>query len=71
MLRLLPAIPGIENDIKVWGPTAARPQVPSPLTQRVMANNKRVRETSRDAFAQPEQWLMQLLAAQRRRYALA
>jgi hypothetical protein len=33
-----------------------------------MAANQRERRSARDAYSEPEQWLLQLLAAQRRRW---
>ena len=68
MYACMYAIAGIEHDIKIWAPTAAQPAFPNPLTlQRLMASNKQDRDAGREVLAQPEQWLMQLLAAQRRR----
>lgn len=62
---------GIEHDIKIWAPTAARPQPPSPLAvQQIMARNKQDRDSSSDLLTQPEQWLLQLLATQRRRWVV-
>jgi hypothetical protein len=59
---------GIEHDIKIWAPTAPQPQAPSPTSLRAaMAANQRERDASREAMSEPEQWLLQLLAAQRRR----
>jgi hypothetical protein len=60
---------GIEHDIKVWGPTAPGPlPPPAAALQRAMAANQRERRSARDAYSEPEQWLLQLLAAQRRRW---
>jgi hypothetical protein len=62
---------GIEHDIKVWAPTAQQPQAPSPISLRAaMAANQRERDAARDAMSEPEQWLLQLLAAQRRRWVI-
>ncbi|WIA43907.1 hypothetical protein OEZ86_010313 [Tetradesmus obliquus] len=62
------ATSGIEHDIKIWAPTAPQPQPPNPTSLRAaMAANRRGREASREVMSEPEQWLLQLLAAQRRR----
>ncbi|WIA23425.1 hypothetical protein OEZ85_000180 [Tetradesmus obliquus] len=62
------ATSGIEHDIKIWAPTAQQPQPPNPTSIRAaMASNRRGRDTSREVMSEPEQWLLQLLAAQRRR----
>lgn len=59
---------GIEHDIKLWAPTAPGPQPPpAAALRRAMAANQRDRQAARDAYSEPEHWLVQLLAAQRRR----
>jgi len=62
------AAAGIEHDIKVWGPSAPGPQPPpAAALRRAMTANQRERQSAREAYSEPEQWLMQLLTAQRRR----
>jgi hypothetical protein len=70
VILVLPLFAGIEHDIKIWAPTSNAPHPPNPNSLRAaMAANKRQRDAARDAMGEPEQWLLQLLAAQRRRWA--
>jgi hypothetical protein len=62
------AAAGIDNDVKVWAPTAGLGCPPAAAElEEVMAQNHHERRNAQDAMSGPGSWLLHMLAAQHRR----